>query len=108
MDGEPGRDAAAAWYAESVARFFCSTHGGGIASVRVNKESFIVVTATVPGNDVIDVRIAVASDGTCACRVSGPDGHRASAAPEARSFEELLKSRLAEIGVPGRDVGDRN
>ncbi len=52
LDGEPGRDAAAAaWHAASVVRLFCSTYGGTIAAVRVNEDHFIVVTATVPGDD---------------------------------------------------------
>jgi len=39
VDGEPGRDAAAAaWHAESVVRFFCSTYGGAVAGVRVNED----------------------------------------------------------------------
>ena len=66
VDGEPGRDAAAAaWHADAVVRFFCSTYGGAVAGVRVNEEGFIVVTATVAGDDVIDVTIAVGPDGTC-------------------------------------------
>ena len=41
---EAGRDAAAAaWHAESVVPFLCSTYGGAIAGVRVNEDSFIVI-----------------------------------------------------------------
>ena len=102
VDGEAGRDAAAAaWYAESVVRFFCSTYGGAVAGVRVNEEGFIVVTAEVPGDEVVDVTIAVGPDGTCACKVSAAGGQRASAAPDVRRFEEVLASRLAEVGVRG-------
>ena len=67
VDDESGRDAAAAgWHADAVVRFFCSTYGGAVTGVRVKQESFIVVTATVPGNDVIDLTIAVGPDGTYA------------------------------------------
>ena len=108
VGAEPGRDAAAAaWYAEPVVRFFCSTYGGAVAGVRVNEDSFIVLTAEVPGDDVIDVTLAVGPDGTCACRVDTADGPRASAAPDVRGFEQVLASRLAEVGVRGRDAGDR-
>ena len=88
VDGEPGRDAAAAaWQAESVVQFFCSTYAATIVAVRVNEDSFIVTRAEVPADDVIDVTIAVGPDGTCACRVSTTDGHLASAAPDVRAFE---------------------
>ncbi len=100
LDAEPGRDAAAAaWHAASVVRFFCSTYGGAVTGVRVNEDSFIVATATVSGDDVIDVTIAVGPDGTCACKVGTADGHLASAAPDARAFEQVLAGRLAEARV---------
>ncbi len=100
LDAEAGRDAAAAaWHAASVVRFFCATYGGAVTGVRVNEESFIVVTATVPGDEVTDVTIAVGPDGTCACKVSAADDDRASAAPGVRAFEQVLASRLAEVGV---------
>ena len=107
LDAEPGRDAAAAaWHAASVVRLFCSTYGGSVTGVRVNEDSFIVLRAEVPGDDVIDVTIAVGPDGTCACKVSGGDGHRASAAPDVRAFEQVLASRLAEVRVRGQpDAG---
>ena len=106
LDGEPGRDAAAAaWHAASVVRLFCSAYDGAVTGVRVNEDSFIVVTATVPGDEVTDVTIAVGPDGTCACRVRTAGGDLASAAPDVRAFEQVLKSRLAEAGVPGRHAG---
>ena len=105
LDAELGRDAAAAaWHAAAVVRFFCSTYGGAVTGVRVNEDSFIVVTATVSGDDVIDVTIAVGPDGTCACKVSTADGDLASAAPGVRAFEQVLAGRLAEVGVPRRDA----
>ena len=108
LDGEPGRDAAAAaWHAESAVRFFCSTYGGTITGVRVNEDSFTVATATLPGDDVIDVTIAVGPDGTCACKVSTADGNGASAAPDVRAFEQVLARRLAEVGVRARTGADR-
>lgn len=107
LDAEPGRDAAAAaWHAASVLRFFCSTYGGAVTGVRVNEDSFIVATATVPGDDVIDVTIAVGPDGTCACKVSTAGGHLASAAPDPHVFEHVLASRMAEAGMP-TCTGDR-
>ena len=46
VDHESGRDAAAAaWHAAWVVRFLCSTYGGAVTGVRVNDESFIVITA---------------------------------------------------------------
>ena len=108
LDAEPGRDAAAAaWHAAAVVRFFCSTYDGAVAGVRVNEDNFIVVTATVPGDDVTDVTIAVGPDGTCACKVSAADGDRASAAPDVRAFEQVLKGRLADAGVRRRTGDDR-
>ena len=47
-----------------------------------------MATATVPGDDVIDLTIAVGPDGTCACRVSRVEGRRVSDAPDvARSSD---------------------
>ena len=104
LDGAPGRDsAAAAWHAASVVRLFCSTYGGAVTAVRVNEEGFAVVTATVPGDDVIDVTIAVGPDGTCACKVSTADGDLASAAPGVRAFGQVLAGRLAEVGLQAQE-----
>ena len=108
LDAEPRRNAAAAaWHAASVVQFFCSTYGGAVTGVRVNEDSFVVATATVPGDEVIDVTIAVGPDGTCACKVSTADGDRAAAAPDVRAFEPVLATRLAEAGVHGRIGADR-
>ena len=93
---QSSRDAAAAaWHAEPVVRFFCSTYGGGIAGVRVSEDSFIVITAEVPGNELVEVTIAVGPDGTCACKVCTAHRQAASAAPDTRSLEQVLSSRLA-------------
>ena len=84
-------------------RFFCSTYGGGIAGVRVSEDSFIVITAEVPGNELVEVAIAVGPDGTCACKVSTAHGQvAASASPDTRSLEQVLTNRLAEVGVRGQ------
>ena len=108
LDAESSRDAAAAaWPAEPVVRFFCSTYGGGIAGVRVSEDSFIVITAEVPGNELVEVTIAVGPDGTCASKVSTAHGQVASASPDTRSLEQVLTSRLAEVGVRGRAAGGR-
>ena len=90
----------------SVVPFFCSTYGGAVVGVRVNEDSFMVLTAEVPGDGVIDVTIAVGPDGTCACKVSSVDGDRASAGRDVRAFEEVLAGRLAEAGVHGRTGAD--
>ena len=63
----------------------------------MNEEGFIVSTANVSGDRPVAVTIAVGPDETCACRVSTADGHRASAAPDVRTFEQVLKSRMAEV-----------
>ena len=95
--------AAAAWHAEPVVRFFCSTFGEGIAGVRVSEEGFIVVAAELAGNGLVEASIAVGPDGTCACRVSAGGAHMACTAADGRSFERVLKERLAEAGVRRRD-----
>ncbi|MCY4661157.1 MAG: hypothetical protein OXF93_15325 [Acidobacteria bacterium] len=103
VDGEPGRDtAAAAWHAASVVRFFCSTYGGSIAGVRVNEEGFIVLTTDVSGEEPVEATIAVGPDGTCACKVSTANRHVATASPDTRSFEQVLADRLADVGVRGK------
>ena len=103
LDAESSRDAAAAaWRAESVVRFFCSTYGGAVAGVRVSEDSFVVITAEIPGNELVEVTIAVGPDGTCACQVSTAHGQVASASPDTRSLEQVLASRLAEVGVRGQ------
>ena len=84
-------------------RLLCSTYGGDIAGVRVSEDSFIVVAAEVPGNEPVKVTIAVGSDGTCACKVSTPQGQVAAASPDTRSFEQVLADRLTDAGV--RDQG---
>ncbi len=99
--------AAAAWHAESVVRFFCSTYGGTVDAVRVNEESFIVITAEISGNEPVEVTIAVGPDGTCACKVRTAGSNLAAAALDPRAFEHVLASRLAEAGVHGRTGDDR-
>ena len=99
--------AAAAWHAEPIIRFLCSTFGDGIAGVRVTEDSFIVITAEFGRDNLIDVIIAVGSEGTCACRISTADTHIASTAPDVRSFEQVLKDRLAAVGVRG-EAGKNN
>ena len=104
--GVPAGNAEVAWRAEPVVRFFCSTYGGAVTGVRVSEDSFIVVKAEVPGNELVEVTIAVGPDGTCACQVSTVRGQVASASPDPRALEEVLTSRLAELGVRGRaDAG---
>ena len=95
--------AAAAWHAEPILRFFCSAFGDGIVGVRVSEDGFIVVTAEFSENELVEATIAVGPDGTCACKISAGETHIAATAPDARSFEQVLKSRLAEVGVYGED-----
>ena len=51
--------AAAAWQAEPIMRFFCSTFGDGIAGVGMNEDGFIVITAELPGDSFAEASIAV-------------------------------------------------
>ena len=103
LDTASSRDAAAAaWRAEPVVRFFCSTYGGAVTGVRVSEDSFIVVKAEVSGSELVEVTIAVGPDGTCACQVSTARGQVASASSDPRALEQVLTSRLAELGVRGQ------
>ena len=95
--------AAAAWHAEPAVRFLCSTFAGRIASVRVSEDDFVVFTAELPGDEPVRASVAVGSEGTYACTVSTGDTHLASTAPDVRSFEQALQSRLAQVGVRGED-----
>ena len=106
LDTRSSRDAAAAaWLSEPVVRFFCSTYGGAVTGVRVSEDSFMVVTAEIPGNELVEVTIVVGPDGTCACQVSTARGQVASASPDPRALEQVLTSRLAELGVRGQATG---
>ena len=90
---------AAAWHAEPIIRFVCSTFGDGIAGVRVTEDRFIVITAEFSENELAEATIAVGPDGTCACTISAGEAHVAATAPDARSFKQVLKDRLAEVGA---------
>ena len=98
------KDAAtAAWHAKPIVRFLCSAFGVGIADVRVSDDNLIVIEATLTGDGSVETRIAVGPEGNCGCRISAGETHLACTAPDGRSFEAVLKSRLAEIGVNGQD-----
>ena len=98
FDGAGRKDAAAAaWHAEPIVRFLCSTFGDGIVGVRVS-DDLIVITATLPGDDPVEASVAVEPEGSCACRISAGDTHLAATAPDPRSFEPVLKDRLAQVG----------
>ena len=61
---------------------------------------------TGAGMDVgggVEVSIAVGPEGTCGCRISAGDTHLASTAPDVRSFKQILKQRLAEVGARRRN-----
>ena len=49
----------------------------------------------------VEATIAVGPDGTCACKISAGEAHVAATAPDARSFEQVLKDRLAEVVARG-------
>ena len=106
---EPLKEAAAAaWHAEPIVRFFCATFGDSIASVRVGEDSFIVISAELPGDEQADVTIPVGPQGTCACRISAGGTHRAATAPDAESFEQILTDRLTGGGtLPGQGLVSR-
>ena len=98
------KDAAAeARHAEPIVRFFCSAFGDGLAGVRVSDDNSIVITGALPGNGSVEASIPVRPDGNCARKISAGDMQLASTAPGSRSFERILKSRLADIGVHGQD-----
>ena len=99
--------AAAAWHAEPIVRFVCSTFGDGLVGVRVSDENFIVITAEFFGDDVIETTIAVGPEGTCACKMSVGETHLGYMAPDVQSFERVLKDRLADMGVLGEGGGVR-
>ena len=108
VDGvEAGRRqeaAAAAWHAESVVRFLCATFGGGIAGVRLSEDCFIVIAAEFPENELVEATIAVGPDGTCACKITAGKSHvAATRASPARAFGEVLRKRLAKVGVHGKN-----
>ena len=58
-------------------------------------------------DDPGEVGIAVWPEGNCAGRTSAADAQLASTAQDARSFERILKSPLAEVGVHGLDDAAR-
>ncbi len=99
--------AAAAWHAEAVVRFLCATFGCGVDGVQVGEDGFIVVTAELSGDSLVEVSITVGPDGSCAGRVSAGGAHTAATAADARSFETLLTERLAEVGVVASGDGRR-
>ena len=89
----------AAWHAEPNIRFFCASFGDGIAVVRVSDENFIVITTTFSGDDEVEATIGVGPERTCACKISVSHKHLAPTAPDAAVVAQVLKSRVAEVGV---------
>ncbi len=73
----------------------------------MKEENFIVITAEVFGDDVIETTIAVGPEGTYACKMSVGETHRGSVAPDVQSFERVLKDRLADMGALGEGGGVR-
>ena len=59
------------------------------------------ITAKLSGEELVEASIAVGPESTRACRITNSDTHLGSTAPDARSFEGVLRQRLAEVGVGG-------
>ena len=97
-DAAGGNAAAAVWHAEPVVRFLCATFGCRIPGMRVSEDGLVVITAELPGEELIEVSIAVGPEGTCGCKISAGETHLASTAADARSCERVLKERLTEVG----------
>ena len=95
--------AAAAWHAEPIVRLLCSFFEAGIAGVQVNDDNLIVITTALPGDDPAKARIAIGPEGNCACRITVSDTDLGCAAPDVRSFKQILQHRLAEVGVARQD-----
>ena len=66
-----------------------------------------MITAELPGDDLVDVSITVGPEGTCACRISAAGAHTAATAADARSFETLLTERLAQVGMVASGDGSQ-
>ena len=99
--------AAAAWHAEPVLRFLYATFGCVVAGVRVTEDGFIVATAEVAGDSLVDVSFTVGPEGTCACTVSAGGAHTACTAADARSFETVLTERLVQAGATASGDGSQ-
>ena len=84
-------------------RFLRATLGGVVAGVRVSQDGFIVLMARLSEDHPTRLSIAAGPEGTCACTTSADDTHLASTAPDARSFEQVLKDRLMGVHVRGPD-----
>ena len=87
--------AAAAWHAERVLRVLCATFGACIAGVRASERGFIVITADLAGDGLVETRIVVGPEGKCACRITAGDTHLASTAPDP-----LASSGCWRVGWP--------
>ena len=64
----------------------------------VSEAGLVVITAELRGDALVQTSIAVAPDGTYACRISAGETHLASTAPDSRSFREVLKKGLVKVG----------
>ena len=68
--------------------------------MRVSDYNLSVITAKLPADSPVEASIAVGPEDNCACTVSAGDTHLPSTAPDARSFERILKSRLPISPAP--------
>ena len=103
VDGKTFRTAHKSQAAEPIVRLLYAVLRVPIADVRVGEGGFIVFTAELRGDNSIEASIAVEPDGTCAGKISAGDTHFASRSRDVRSFEQVLKNRLAEDGVYPRE-----
>ena len=88
--------------------FFCATFGDGIAGVRVNSDGLVVITDELLEDELVEASTMVGPEGTCACKISVGATHLASAAPDAGSFELVLRRRLADVWMRDHDRADES
>ena len=94
--------AAPAWDSEPIVRFLSSALGDGPAGVRMSDSGLIGDQGYIPRTTARGRSASpVGPEGDCACRTSSSETHLASTAADSRSFEAVLKNRLAEVGVAG-------
>ena len=65
----------------------------------MSEENCILIQARISEPQPAEASIAVGPDGTCACKITAGNTHVAATASDAESFEDVLKNRLAEVGV---------
>lgn len=66
--------------------------------MRVNDGGLVVITAALPGDELVEGERRDGTGGRVRARSSAGDAHLESTAPEGRSLARVLRSRLAEVG----------